>query len=129
MKDRYQVFGLVDKLHKESGGLVLVSGGCPKGADAFAEEAAKAYVVPIAIHKPNLSEGHRFPAEPYFKRNRKIVEDSDVLYAWVSKDRTGGTENTISHALDLNKDIFIVEENGAVYLFSSAISCGPVMQL
>lgn len=130
MKDRYQVFDLVEKLLSQAGDLVLVSGGCRKGADAFAEEAAKAYVVPMAIHIPNLSEVARFQAEPYFKRNRKIAEDSDVIYAWVSEDRTGGTENTIGHALNLKKTVFVVLPDGGVYLLQNGLlSCEPVMLL
>lgn len=130
MKDRYQVFGLVEKLHQESGDLVLVSGGCRKGADSFAEEAAKAYVVPMVICLPVFSEGAQFNAEPYFKRNRKIAENSDVIYAWVSADRTGGTENTIGHALNLKKTVYLVLDDGKVYLFKDGLlSCDPVMHL
>jgi len=132
MKDRYQVFGLVDTLHRETKDLVLVSGGCRRGADACAEEAARAYGVPMAIHPVDTSEGiwGRWDyAQKAFARNRDIVIDSDVIYAWVSDDRTGGTENTIGHAYDLGKDVHLDLSDGGVYLFRKAIPCGLSMRL
>lgn len=131
MKDRYQVFALVEKLSGEDGDLVLVSGGCRKGADTFAEEAAKAYGVPMVVHKPDLSKPFRFKAEPYFARNKVIAEDSQIVYAWVAPDRSGGTENTISHARDLKRQIFVVDGEGNIYLDQNGMlpPCDPVAHL
>lgn len=133
MKDRYQVFGLVEELKLLHNDLVLVSGGCRKGADAFAEEAAKAYGVPMALYPVDTSEGIQGRwdyAQKAFSRNRDIAADSDVIYAWVSEDRTGGTENTIGHALDLEKKVFLVLQNGSVYLIKDGlVSCEPAKQL
>jgi len=91
----------------------IVSGGCPKGADRFAEELAEEQELPIIIHYPdkskinpilNLTNPRLAWAEVAFARNRKIAEDSDYLIACVSEDRTGGTENTIKHFKELGKE-------------------------
>jgi len=90
----------VDKIKVESKilelyepGDILVSGGCPKGADHFAEEIAKEYGMPILIFYPNWSaEGRRAG----LARNTHIAKRSHVLIACVASDRTGGTEDTIA---------------------------------
>jgi hypothetical protein len=43
----------------------------------------------------------------YYARNLKIAEYCDILVAFVSDDRKGGTENTIKHAKKLKKEIII----------------------
>lgn len=85
----------------------IVSGGCPEGADSFAEAIAKKRGLTILIHYPNW----RGPAKKAagFVRNTTIAEDCDVLIAVVTKDRTGGTEDTIRKAQKLGKQIIIVE--------------------
>lgn len=70
----------------------IVSGGCPKGADAFAELIAKERGVPILIFYPDWKQLGRTAG---FARNTLIAKESDVLIACVAADRTGGTEDTI----------------------------------
>lgn len=79
----------------------IVSGGCPKGGDRFAEVIAKKYGIPILIFYPNWD---KYKKSAGFVRNRDIAKKSDVLIACVSRDRTGGTENTIGHFHKNNKD-------------------------
>jgi hypothetical protein len=43
-----------------------------------------------------------------FARNAQIAEDCDLLIAVVSKDRKGGTEDTIRKVMALGKDVYIV---------------------
>ncbi|MBW8002650.1 MAG: DUF2493 domain-containing protein [Planctomycetes bacterium] len=69
----------------------IVSGGCPKGGDRFAEMIAKDEFIDIHIFKPDWSKG-RFAG---FTRNTDIARMSDVLIACVAPDRKGGTEDTI----------------------------------
>ena len=87
-------------------GDTLVSGGCPKGGDAFAEELAKEGGLTITIHYPNWNAFHRGAG---FVRNTKIAEDCDVLMALVASDRKGGTEDTIEKATKLGKKIIVIE--------------------
>jgi len=77
-------------------GDIIVSGGCPKGADNFAQQIAKEYGIPIMIYYPNWK---KFGRGAGFVRNLEIANDSDVLLACVTEDRKGGTEDTISKFL------------------------------
>jgi hypothetical protein len=70
----------------------IVSGGCPRGGDRFAELIAKTRNVPILIHPANWVQYGRSAG---FQRNTLIARDADVLIACVAEDRTGGTEDTI----------------------------------
>lgn len=91
-----------DKIYKP--GDRLVSGGCSKGGDKFAEMLAKKMGLTITIHYPNWGQG-RFAG---FARNTNIAEDADVLIAVVAEDRTGGTEDTVKKALKLGKQVICV---------------------
>jgi len=70
----------------------IVSGGCPRGGDRFAESLAAQYDVPIVIHRADWA---RYGRRAGFVRNVDIARDADVLIACVAADRTGGTEHTI----------------------------------
>jgi len=85
-------------LYKE--GDWIVSGGCFKGGDHFAEEIAKKNGIPILIFYPNWD---KYGKAAGFVRNSFIAEYSDVLIACVSCDRTGGTEDTIKKFEKLEK--------------------------
>lgn len=78
----------------------IVSGGCGKGGDRFAEVIAKKFGIPILIFFPNWN---KYNTGAGFVRNRDIAIHSDVLIACVAKDRKGGTENTISNFRKNNK--------------------------
>src|SRR5438093_282333 len=73
-------------------GDTIVSGGCPKGGDRFAEVIAKNLGVPIKIYP---AEWGKYGRSAGYKRNTDIARDADVLIASVSSSRTGGTEDTI----------------------------------
>jgi len=73
-------------------GDVIISGGCPKGADRFAEIIAKDYNVRIVLFQ---AEWHKYGKGAGFVRNTDIAKLSDVLMACVSNDRKGGTEDTV----------------------------------
>ncbi len=77
----------------------IVSGGCPKGGDRFAEIIASVEEVPITIHKADWKLGRHAG----FLRNTTIAEESDVLIACVADDRKGGTEDTINKFQRLGK--------------------------
>ena len=82
----------------------LVSGGCPIGADHFAEALAKEHRIPITIHYPDKSKlKDNSPYWDYVKinhdRNTLIANDADILIAIVAPDRKGGTEDTIKKFL------------------------------
>lgn len=80
----------------------IVSGGCEKGGDKFAEKIARGAGITIIIHHADWI-GHGKVAG--FLRNTAIAEDCDVLIALVHQDRTGGTEDTVKKALKLGKEV------------------------
>ena len=87
---------------------ILVSGGA-RGADSFAQRWAKDNGHSILIHYPNYE---RFGRGSTFIRNKKIVEDSDLVLAFYAKGRLGlgGTANTILWARNLHVPFLEFEE-------------------
>ena len=83
----------------------IVSGGCPKGADRFAEIIAKRFGIPIKIYYPNWD---KFGRAAGLMRNGKIAVEADLIIAMVALDRTGGTEDTIRKAKKLDKKVIII---------------------
>ena len=81
----------------------IVSGHCPKGGDHFAEIFAEELGLTeenehLILHKPDWK---RYGKIAGFVRNTPIADDADVLIAVVSKDRKGGTEDTIEKFLNM----------------------------
>jgi len=83
----------------------IVSGGCPKGGDRFAEIISTKYGIPIVIHEARWGLYGMYAG---FKRNTLIARDSDILIACISPDRKGGTEDTIRKYLGLGKNKLIL---------------------
>lgn len=94
----------------------IVSGGCPKGGDRFAEQIAKAEGIPILTIYPNYK---RFKLGAPTIRNGPVAENSDVVIACVRKPedgldevlkrKKGGTE-------DMLKKFVKAHPEGKVYL-------------
>jgi len=100
------VVALVQSLPMDA---TVVSGGCPDCADQWAEEEAKRLGLQTDIYRPNtkgLKQYHQI-VQAYYARNRQVALHCDIMFAFVAKDRTGGTENAIKHAYDLNKEVYI----------------------
>jgi predicted Rossmann fold nucleotide-binding protein DprA/Smf involved in DNA uptake len=145
LTDRKIVIRLVAWLYGQNrgrSGISWVSGGA-EGPDSFAKEAClKLFEAPLDFHEfpidrrglpwdTDRSLAYQMFTERAYSRNRLIAERADELYCLVHPDRKGGTENTISHARDLKKAIFLVEPDGSVYLFPDGETkrCEPVVRL
>jgi hypothetical protein len=89
-KDFYKVLETFTKIYEE--GDRICSGGCPQGGDAFANKIAQDTGIPILIFYPAWK---KYGKGAGFIRNGLIAQESDVLIACVSEDRTGGTADTI----------------------------------
>lgn len=90
-KEDYQkVYDAFDKNYSE--GDIIISGGCPKGGDNFAEQIAERYDIPITIYKADWNKNGKIAG---FMRNTTIAAESDILIACIHESRTGGTEDTI----------------------------------
>jgi len=85
----------------------IVSGGA-LGADSLAQRYAKERGHTIHIHYPRWEHGN----SAGFVRNRRIVENSDLVLAFYSKGRfqIGGTANTIEWARKLEVPFHEFEE-------------------
>ena len=83
----------------------FVSGGCKEGADSFAEIVARELGATIVIHHADWKKQGK---KAGVIRNTRIAEDSDILIACVSEDRSGGTEDTLSKYLKLGKDQLVL---------------------
>ncbi len=70
----------------------IVSGGCLKGGDRFAERIAKSMQIPIKIH---YAQWNSYGKSAGFRRNADIAREADILLAVVAADRKGGTEDTL----------------------------------
>ena len=106
--DRNQVFDLVREAPADT---TFVSGGCVSGADAFVKEACSFYGHTLVEHLPVLppkGSPYYLFVQAFFARNKLIASDSDVLYALVSSDRKGGTENTVKHAIKLGRRVVLL---------------------
>lgn len=89
-------------------GDTIVSGGCSRGGDRFAEVIAEKHKIPIKIH---YADWDRHGKSAGFRRNGDIARDADVIIAVVKDKETphdGGTGDTIRKAEALGKKIFLV---------------------
>lgn len=115
--DKQLVLDAFQKIYdEENGDACIVSGGCPEGADKFAEEIAEQFGMTkkngrLIIHKPNKppkgSPYYMF-VKAFHARNTLIAEDADILIAVVAENRKGGTENTIETAEKLEKEVRLI---------------------
>jgi predicted Rossmann fold nucleotide-binding protein DprA/Smf involved in DNA uptake len=87
-------------------GTIVITGGA-RGPDRWAEQAARTRGLEVVVHEPDL-DGVRArweAADRHYARNQRIVDDSDMVIAFVAPDRTGGTEDTIRRAERAGKPI------------------------
>ena len=78
---------------------VVVSGHA-EGPDLWAEAAAVARGLKTLVFAPDLTDARSLGMRTrrYHARNQKIVDAADELFAFVSPERKGGTEDTIRRA-------------------------------
>jgi hypothetical protein len=87
-------------------GTVVVTGGA-RGPDRWADQAAQGRGLEVVVYVPGL-DGVRTrwqAADRYYARNQQIVDDAEMIIAFVAPDRTGGTEDTIRRALCAGKPV------------------------
>lgn len=93
----------------------IISGGA-RGVDRRAAVEARKRGIPVREIEPDAdlvrSHGFRHAA---LKRNREIVEQADVVYAFWDGDSTG-TSNTIAHALVLGKVLYVYTVSGTRFV-------------
>lgn len=99
----------------------VIHGGCI-GADEDFHKIAKELGIKITVypghsavdgdtsfHFDYSDADEIFPSESYFKRNRRIVDDSDFMLATpYSQEQKGGTWYTIKYSKDKGKGINVI---------------------
>jgi len=112
-RDTSVAFKLIRKVFDEifEEGNILCSGGCPKGADRYAEQLAKAEGIPIITFYPNYK---RFKGGAPIIRNGDIADTADMIIACVMhpedgidavlERKSGGTEDTLKKFVKRNGD-------------------------
>ena len=111
--DRDILFSFIKRAKELFPNISLISGGCNRGADKFAEYIATSLSIPIIIHLPDRT---KLPPNPQrwdftrinYARNILIAKDCDVLVALPASDRKGGTEHTIKETQRLNKKVILL---------------------
>lgn len=97
-KDFLEVYNKFREIYEK--GDWIVSGGCKKGGDRFAEIIANKLKITILIFYADWTKGRGAGKT----RNTYIAKVSDHLIACVSDDRIGGTEDTIEKFLKFTDD-------------------------
>ena len=119
-KKRIQEF--VFKLKQKYGDeLEIVSGGQKDGADGYAKKYALEFDIKYSEFPPShyaynqhcvlesYKYGRPYAAWHYHDRNKKIVDYSDVVAAFIPKDTTSkGTESTLKEAKKKEKKYVII---------------------
>jgi len=106
-----------------SGNLIIVSGGCPKGADFLGKQVALELDLPYEEHAPRHAKYNQYCVQSpdsynkpynvghYFERNAEIAEGSDHILAFTIKGlKCNGTMDTVTKARKLGKQVFIFED-------------------
>lgn len=103
-EDFQEVYNVFKKYYEP--GDIIVSGGCPKGGDRFAEIIAQRLGMTedngqLILHRPAMppkgSPRHAY-AKAFYERNTLVAQECDadsIVIACCAMDRTGGTEDTI----------------------------------
>ena len=105
---------------KYNGEIVIVSGGAKYGADKYAKRYAldfgleyhefPPYHEPYNMHcvLERFFYGKPYNVVNYHSRNKKLVEHSDMVIAFVPTNVTNGTRSAIKYAEELEKKFVII---------------------
>ena len=99
---------------KYNGEVIIVSGGAKYGADKYAKRFAldfeleyhESYNIHCVLER--FFYGKPYNVGNYHSRNKKLVEHSDIVVAFVPKEVTNGTRSAIKYAEELEKKFVII---------------------
>lgn len=87
---------------------VVIHGGCPTGADAFAEQWCIQSGTPQEVYE---AEWERFGKRAGFLRNRRMVEQSPDLVLAFSRNESRGTAMTMKLAHEAGIEVRVHRSN------------------
>lgn len=105
---------------KYNGEVIIVSGGAKYGADKYAKRYALDFGLEYhefpPYHEPHNMHcvlerffyGKPYNVGNYHSRNKKLVEHSDMVIAFVPTNVTNGTRSAIKYAEELEKKFVII---------------------
>lgn len=101
-RDTAFIRNVVQQLYRRYGEFIFVSGGA-KGVDSIAQAEARRLGCRTTVYKP---EWGRFGKVAGYKRNRTIVENSDlVICLYAGPHKSNGTYSTFQIARLLKKEV------------------------
>ena len=114
---------IVNKYIEKYKDLVIISGGCPKGADYLGKQIALELNIPYHEYAPRHAQYNQYCVMPkdhynkpfnvgnYFERNTEVAKNCDHLIAFVIKDvKCNGTMDTVGKARKFDKQVLIFED-------------------
>jgi predicted Rossmann fold nucleotide-binding protein DprA/Smf involved in DNA uptake len=109
--DKQSVVDYIDSVSQDD---TIISGGC-EGVDTWAIEAAMARGLKWKVIYPNMDGAKNYydRCNRYYDRNEKVAKEAEMVVAFVSKNRKGGTENTLQYAKKYGKVVIVVGEPDA----------------
>lgn len=117
--NKEKLFSIMDSLNKKLNITHIVSGGAA-GADSFGKEWADFNKISTIIFNADWEDfsepckikynrfGKKYNALAGFKRNRLIVEESDLIIAFWDK-KSPGTKDSLDLCKKLNKKFYVIE--------------------
>ena len=120
-ENRKKIKEFIFKLKEEKGpSTIIVSGGCPKGADFYAKKYAlelglqyeeyppahQAHNLYCPLHERNY--GKPYSVKNFFARNKQIAIHSEYVVAFIPRGvESPGSVSTINYAKKLKKTLVI----------------------
>jgi len=120
--DRQKIKDFIFKLTRKYGeDIIIVSGGCPDGADRYAKKYALEFGVKYEeyppVHAkynsycplPDYLYGKAYHVKNFFSRNKLIAENSDIVVSFIPNGvDSNGSMHTLKEAKKLNKKTLII---------------------
>ncbi len=121
--NRKKIKDFIFRLKEKYGeGVIIVSGGCKDGADAYAKKyalelGAQYEEYPPAHFVHNLycplkeyNYGKPYHVSNYFKRNKQIAIYSDIVVGFIPKGIiSNGTNSTLEYARKYDKKVTVLD--------------------
>ena len=109
-----QMAHILDSIEVERQAVCFVTGGAKSGVDNIIKVFAAKGNVPHVEYEPHfvVDKSSKYTPRDFFTRNRQIVNNCDMLIAFVDPTDTG-TLHAVAYADKKGKPVFTVDLEGA----------------
>jgi predicted Rossmann fold nucleotide-binding protein DprA/Smf involved in DNA uptake len=122
-ENKKKIKDFIFKLKQERGGdVIVVSGGCPDGADKYAKKYALEFGLQYEEYPPfhaphNLYcvlpksvYGKQYSVKYFFVRNKQIAKASDYVVGFIPEGhKSQGTNSTLKYAQKFGKKTLVID--------------------